>query len=391
MPARTVYADNAATTAISQKVLSAMTPFLIENYGNPSSIYSLAAKSRHGIETARVQVAEALNAQAEEIFFTGGGTESDNWAIRSGVLANAKKGKHIITTAIEHPAVLNTCKALKKEGYELTVLGVDALGRVSPEDLRAALREDTALVSVMIANNEIGTIEPIARLAAITKENGALFHTDAVQAAGHVAVDVKKLGVDLLSISGHKFKGPKGVGALFIRKGLRLSPLIIGGGHERGLRSGTENVASIVGMGAALEDACAKLTTSVRYTRKLCKRLIDGVLKIPYTRLTGDPDDRLPGTASFVIEFIEGESMVLMLDGAGISASSGSACSSGSLDPSHVLLALGLPHEVAHGSLRLTINEDNDEEDIDYIAAELPRIVSRLREMSPLWDDKKKG
>jgi len=388
---RIVYADNAGTTALSKTALEAMMPYLTEFYGNPSSIYSLGRKSKSAIENARQKIAAAIGAKAEEIYFTGGGSEADNWAIRSVVEKMSKKGRHIISTAIEHHAVLHTLKALEKQGCEVTYLPVDSYGQISLDDLRKAIRDDTILITIMMANNEIGTILPIAEVAKIAKERGVLVHTDAVQAVGHIPVDVNELGVDMLSMAAHKFKGPKGVGALYIRKGLILPSFIAGGGQEKGRRAGTENVAGIVGMAAALEEAVAHMDENIKKVTAMRDRLIENLLKIPYSRLTGDPVNRLPGTASFVFECIEGESLVLSLDAKGICASSGSACSSASLDPSHVLLAIGLPHEVAHGSLRLTLNEDNTEEDVDYIIAEVPPIIARLREMSPLWEEKING
>jgi len=388
---RFVYADNAGTTALSKTALDAMMPYLTEFYGNPSSIYSIGRKSKTAMENSRLKVATAIGAKTEEIYFTGGGSEADNWAIRSVVEKLAKKGRHIISTSIEHHAVLHTLRALEKQGCEVTYLPVDSLGRISLDDLKSAIRDDTILVTVMMANNEIGTIQPLAEISKIAKERGILVHTDAVQAVGHIPVDVNELGVDLLSLAAHKFRGPKGVGALYIKKGLFLPSLLIGGGQEKGRRAGTENVAGIVGLAAALEEAAANMDENVRRVTAMRDRLIRSLLEIPYSQLTGDPVNRLPGTASFVFECIEGESLVLTLDGKGICASSGSACSSASLDPSHVLLAIGLKHEIAHGSLRLTINEENTEEDIDYILAELPPIIARLRDMSPLWEDKQNG
>lgn len=387
---RIVYADNAATTALSQRAFEAMLPAMREDYGNPSSIYSFGRASRRRLEDARVKTAAVLGAASDEIYFTGGGTEADNWAIKGAAELFASKGRHIITSKIEHHAVLHSLKALEKRGYTVTYLDVDAFGQISLDALRAAIRDDTILITIMAANNEIGTVLPVAEIGALAHEKGVVFHTDAVQAVGHIPVDVKEMNIDLLSLAGHKFRGPKGVGALYIRKGLRLPPLLEGGGHERGLRSGTENVAGIAGLAEALSEAAENMEENRKKVAALRDRLIEGVLKIPFTRLTGDPVNRLPGTASFAIEFIEGESMILLLDAAGISASSGSACSSGSLDPSHVLLAIGLKHEVAHGSLRLTLNEENSVEDVDYILEKLPPIVEKLRAMSPLWEEKRK-
>ena len=378
-----VYLDNAATTKPSEAALTAMRPFLTEGFGNPSSVYSVGQKAKSAIENARETVANAIGALPEEIFFTGGGTESDNWAIKSTAELKANAGRHIITSAIEHPAVLNTLRHLEKNGFEVTYLGVDEYGRISLDELCGAIRGDTILVTIMTANNEIGTILPITEISKITRERGVLFHTDAVQAVGHIPVDAHETGVDLLSFSGHKFGGVKGCGVLYIKKGLRLPPFIHGGEQERGQRSGTENVAGVVSLAAALDVMLPKLPLD-RVTR-MRDRLIGELLKIPRSRLTGDPVNRLPGIASFVFECIEGESMLLLLDQCGICASSGSACSSGSLDPSHVLLAIGLPHAIAHGSLRLSIGEDTEEEDIDYVLDKLPGIVARLRSMSPLW------
>jgi cysteine desulfurase NifS len=391
MMTKFVYADNAGTTALSKTALDAMTPYLTELYGNPSTIYSLGRKARAAVDKARAVTAEAIGAKPEEIYFTGGGTEADNWAIHAAIEKQSKKGRHIITSAIEHHAITHTLDALSKSGYEVTYLPVDNYGKISLEDLKDAVRDDTVLVTIMMANNEIGTILPIAEIAEIAKSKGALFHTDAVQAVGHIPVDVKALDVDMLSLAAHKFRGPKGVGALYVKKGLILPPFIYGGGQERGKRSGTENVAGIVGLAAALEEATKDMDANVKNISAMRDRLIEGLLKIPFTHLTGDPVNRLPGTASFVFECIEGESLVLSLDAKGICGSSGSACSSASLDPSHVLLAIGLKHEVAHGSLRLTINEANTEEDIDYILEVLPPIITNLRNMSPLWEDKLNG
>jgi cysteine desulfurase len=384
---RTVYADNAATTALRKTAFNAMLPYLTEEFGNPSTIYSYGRRAKRAVESAREKVAAALGALPEEITFTGGGTEADNWAITAAAALKSRKGKHIISSAVEHHAVLHTLEYLEKQGYAVTYLDVDEYGRVSPDALRAAVRGDTVLITIMAANNEIGTLQPIAELGDIARKAGVLFHTDAVQAVGHIPLDVKRLNVDMLSLAGHKFGGPKGVGALYVRKGLRLPPMLYGGGQERGGRPGTENVAGIVGTAAALEEAAAQLGESAAKVAAMRDRLIEGLLKIPRSRLTGDPVDRLPGTASFVFECVEGEAMLLLLDQQGICGSSGSACSSGSLDPSHVLLAIGLPHELAHGSLRLTINESNTEDDIDYILEKVPAVVKRLRDMSPLWDE----
>ncbi|NLF34420.1 MAG: cysteine desulfurase NifS [Clostridiales bacterium] len=383
-----VYADHAATTRISDAALAAMTDSLASDWGNPFSLYRLGQAAKEALAKARADVAACLNAAPEEIFFTSGGTESDNWALRGVAERETKKGRHIVTSAIEHHAILHTAQHLEKQGYEVTLLPVDAMGRVSPEALRAALRDDTILVSVMAANNEVGTIQPVKELAAIAHQAGALFHTDAVQAVGHIHVDVKEWGVDLLSLSGHKFHGPRGVGALFIRKGLRLPPLIYGGGQERGHRAGTENVAGVVGMAAALREAVEHRSVQADRLTGLRRRLAAGLEDLPRARMTGDPEHRLPGLASFIFEGIEGESLLLLLDAKGICASTGSACSSTSLEPSHVLLALGLPHEIAHGSLRLSLGKDTTEADVDYVIENVRGTVERLRAMSPIWEER---
>ena len=383
-----VYADNAATTRVSGRVLEAMLPWLKEGYGNPSSIYSKGREALVALNRAREQVATGLGAEPDEIFFTGSGSESDNWAIKGIARAMAAKGKkHIITSAFEHHAVLHTVEALQKEGFEITLLPVYEDGIVRVEDVAAAIREDTALVSVMYANNEIGTIQPIPEIGALCRERGVLLHTDAVQAVGHVEIDVKSQNIDLLSLAGHKIHAQKGIGALYIRKGVpRFPNLIDGGGQESGRRAGTENVPAIVGLGVAMEAACAGIAERNSLIRPLRDSLIEELLKIPRTRLNGHREKRLPGNVNISFEGIEGESLLLLLDMQGISASSGSACTSGSLDPSHVLLAIGLLHEVAHGSLRLSVNEENTPEDIQYIQSVLPGIVERLRDMSPLWE-----
>lgn len=384
---RYVYADNAATTAVSPQVVEAMLPFLTEHYGNPSSLYSLGQTAHNAVEAARGQVAALLGAQTEEIFFTSGGSEADNWAIRGIAGMQARKGKrHIVTTKFEHHAVLHTVERLQKEGFEVTYLDVHENGIVRIEEVEAALRDDTALVTIMYANNEIGTIQPIAEIGALCRARGILFHTDAVQAVGHVPIDVQVQQIDLLSLSGHKLHAPKGVGALYCRKGLRFPNLIDGGAQERNRRAGTENVAGIVALGKAASLMQEGMEERMRYVASLRDRLIDGALTIKRSRLNGDRESRLPGNASFCFEGVEGESLLLLLDFQGISASSGSACTSGSLDPSHVLLAIGLPHEIAHGSLRLTLDENNTVEDVDYILEKLPPIIERLRDMSPLWE-----
>ena len=382
---RIVYADHAATTALSDTALKAMLPYFNQSYGNPSSLYSFAQQAKSDLEAARAQVAACLNAQPEEIYFTSCGSESDNWALRGVAEQKKDKGRHIITSAIEHHAILHTAQYLEKQGFEVTYLPVDGQGRVDPAAVKAALRPDTILISIMTANNEIGTIEPIAEIGAIAREAGVLFHTDAVQAVGHIPVDVQAWKVDLLSLSGHKFRGPRGMGALYVRKGVRLPPLMFGGGQEKGRRAGTENVAGAVGLAAALREATDGLAAESARLSALRDKLAAGLGRIPYSRLTGDPVNRLPGTASFVFEGVEGEAL-LLLDARGICASSGSACSSASLDPSHVLLAIGLPHAIAHGSLRLTLGAENTEEDVAYLLQEVPRVVQYLREMSPVWD-----
>ena len=385
---KTIYADYAATTPLSKAARQAMEPYFGERFGNPSSLYAFGQEAKTNLEAARADIARCLNARPEEIYFTSGGSEADNWALKGAAELRSKKGKHIITTAIEHHAVLYTAQYLEKQGYEVTYLPVDELGRVDPEAVRAAIRPDTILISVMAANNEIGTVEPIPAIGAIAREKGILFHTDAVQAVGHIPVDVRAWNCDLLSFSGHKFHGPRGIGGLYMRKGLRLPPLIHGGGQERGLRSSTENVASAVGMAAALTESVAEMEAESRRLSALRDRLLDGLSQLPYAKVTGDRENRLPGTASLVFEGAEGEALLLHLDSRGIRASSGSACSSASLDPSHVLLAIGLPHEVAHGSLRLSLGRETTEEDVDDILKEVPQVVAYLRDMSPVWDAK---
>lgn len=387
MEKRFIYADNAATTKVSEPVLKAMMPYFTEQYGNASSIYELGRSAKKALETARETVAKSIGAEPSEIYFTSCGSESDNWAIRSTCerLA-AKSKKHIITSVFEHHAILHTCQALEKNGFEVTYLPVYENGIVKPEDVKNAIREDTAIVTVMYANNEIGTIQPVEEIAAICKERGVIFHTDAVQAVGHVKIDVHAQGIDMLSVSGHKIHAQKGVGALYVRKGIPMTNLIYGGAQERNRRAGTENLPAIVGFAKAMELANTDIEERGKKTAILRDRLIDGILKLPRTRLNGDREKRLPGTVNISIEGVEGESLLLMLDMNGICASSGSACTSGSLDPSHVLLALGLKHEVAHGSLRLSINEDTTDEDVDYILEVVPKVVNRLRDMSPLWE-----
>ncbi len=385
-----IYFDNAATTPIRPEVYDAMRPYIESCYGNPSSVYKLARESKKAIDLARKQVADAINADSGEIFFTGCGSESDNWAIKGVALALKDRGKHIITTCIEHHAILHTCEFLEENGYEVTYIPVDEYGMVSADDIKKAIRPDTILVSVMTANNEIGTIEPIKEIGAVCREKGVYFHTDAVQAVGHIKIDVKEMNIDLLSLSGHKIGAPKGIGALYIRKGVKIKNLIHGGQQEKGKRAGTENVIGIAALGKAIELAVSEMEDTTERLKCLRDKIINGVLKnIEYSRLNGHPEERLPGNVNISFEFIEGESMLLMLDAKGICASSGSACTSGSLDPSHVLIAIGLPHEKAHGSLRISLGYQNTEEEVDKLLEVLPPIVQRLREMSPLYEMKK--
>ena len=384
---RFVYADNAATTAISKPVLEAMMPYLTTEYGNASSLYELGGRAKTAVNTARQQIADAIGADFGEVYFSGGGSESDNWALRGVAELMAKKGKkHIISSAFEHHAILHTLKHLEKFGFEVTLLPVHENGLVRPEELEAAIKDDTALVTIMYANNEIGTVQPITELAAIAHRHGVLFHTDAVQAVGNVPINVHEQQIDLLSMSSHKFHGPKGVGALYIKKGLILPNLIDGGAQERGRRAGTEHTAGIVGMGKALEIAVATMQERNARMREIRDYIMTEALKIERSRVNGDREHRLPGNVSLCFEGIEGESLLLMLDLKGVCGSSGSACTSGSLDPSHVLLSIGLPHEIAHGSLRLTFSEENTLDDAKYIMEVLPPIVQRLRQMSPLWE-----
>lgn len=387
MSDRNIYLDHAATTPVRKEVIDAMLPYFNEKFGNPSSIYSIGRDSKKAIEESREKVAKVIGAEPREIFFTGSGTEADNWAIKGVAYANRQKGKHIITSAIEHHAVLHTCQYLESDGFEVTYLPVDADGLVSAEQVRAAIRPDTILITIMFANNEIGTIQPIAEIGKVAREKGVYFHTDAVQAMGNVLINVSELNVDLLSMSSHKFYGPKGIGALYVRKGVKLTSFMHGGAQERGRRASTENVPAIVGLAAALEIA---VTNMDQYNEKLIAlrdRTIKEIeQKIPFIKLNGHREKRLPGNVNFSFEFIEGESLLLMLDMKGIAASSGSACTSGSLDPSHVLLAIGLPHETAHGSLRLTFGDENTDADVDALMEVLPTIVTRLREMSPLYE-----
>ena len=387
-----VYADNAATTKISKSALDAMMPIFETYYGNPSSLHTIGQEAAEKLLEARESVAKNLGAEAREIYFTSGGSEADNQAINTAAILGARKGKkHIISTAFEHHAVLHTLKKLEKQGYEITLLDVHKNGIVTAEEVKNAIREDTCLVTIMFANNEIGTVQPIAEIGAVCKEKGVLFHTDAVQAAGHLKIDVKEMNIDMLSISAHKFHGPKGVGALYCRKGILLQNLIEGGAQERGKRAGTENLPAIVGMAKALDDACKNIDKNAKYVSALRDKLIAGLSTIEHSVVNGDAKNRLPGNVNMCFEGIEGESLLLLLDMKGIEASSGSACTSGSLDPSHVLLAIGLPHEVAHGSLRLSICEENTEEEIDYIIKCVPEVVEYLRGMSPVWDELTKG
>ena len=401
MEKRFVYADNAATTPLSEIAFNAMKPWLTEHYGNPSSLYRMGREAKEAINEARKAVGKCLNAAMPvnekndyapgEILFTGGGSQADNLAIRGFMHGPSSKGrKHIITSKIEHHAVLYTCEALEKEGYRVTYLNVDKEGHVDLEQLKNELSEDTALVSIMAANNEIGTIQPLKQISELAHSVGAKFHTDAVQAVGHMHIDVQEMGIDMLSLAGHKFRGPRGTGVLYVKNGIQLEPLVYGGGQERGLVSGTENTAGFIGLAAAMQDACEHLDEKMGYVKKLTDKLVKGIMEnIPYSHYTGDPVNRLPGTASFVFEAIEGEGLILRLDNAGVCGSTGSACSTGSLDPSHVLMAIGLPHEIAHGSLRLTLGEQNTEEDVDYVIETVTDVVKTLRSMSPVWENGK--
>ena len=383
-----VYADNAATTKMSQTAINAMLPYMERIYGNPSSLHSVGQEAAEALQSARETIAKCLNASPNEITFTSGGSEADNQALLSAAWLGLRKGKkHIISTAFEHHAILHTLKKLEKEGFEVQLLDVGPLGNITAQQVADAIREDTCLVTTMYANNEIGSILPIAEIGAVCKEKGVLFHTDAVQAAGHLPIDVKAQNIDMLSLSAHKFHGPKGVGVLYARRGVPLTSLIEGGAQERGKRAGTENIPGIMGMAAALQDACQHMEANAAHVSHLRDRLIEGLSRIPHSALNGDPVNRLPGNVSFCFEGIEGESLLLLLDSKGICASSGSACTSGSLDPSHVLLAIGRPHEVAHGSLRLSLSEWNTDEEIDHILAEVPWVVEYLRNMSPMWKD----
>lgn len=383
-----IYLDNAATTKTSQEVVDAMLPYFTENYGNPSSIYEVGQRSKEAITTAREEIAKVLGTKTEEIYFTAGGSEADNWALKAAFEAYSKKGNHIITTKIEHHAILHTCEYLEKRGAEITYLDVDENGLVNLEELQKAIRPETILISIMFANNEIGTIEPVKEIGMIAKEHGVLFHTDAVQAFGQVPIDVEDMNIDMLSSSAHKINGPKGIGFLYIRKGVKIRSFVHGGAQERKRRAGTENVPGIVGYGVAAKRAARTMEERTAKERELRDYFIDRVLKeVPYVKLNGDPVKRLPNNINFSFRFVEGESLLIMLDMKGIAASSGSACTSGSLDPSHVLLAIGLPHEIAHGSLRLTLGEDTTKEDLDYTLEQIKEIIGKLRDLSPLYED----
>ena len=384
----TIYADNAATTKMSRTAIDAMLPYMETYYGNPSSLHSVGQKAAEALQSARERIAASLGCQPREITFTSGGSEADNQALLSAAKLGARKGKkHIISTAFEHHAILHSLKRLEKEGFEVELLPVGETGTITAQQVRDAIRDDTCLVTIMYANNEIGSILPIAEIGAVCKEKGVLFHTDAVQAAGHVHINVREQNIDMLSLSAHKFHGPKGIGVLYARQGVILTPLIEGGAQERGKRAGTENIPAIMGMAAALEEACAHIDENAQKVSALRDKLIAGLSKIPHSALNGDPVNRLPGNVSFCFEGIEGESLLLLLDAKGICASSGSACTSGSLDPSHVLLAIGRPHEVAHGSLRLSLCEWNTEEEADYMLRAIPEVVTYLRNMSPVWKE----
>ena len=383
-----IYLDNAATTKTSQEVVDAMLPYFTENYGNASSIYEVGQRSKEAITTAREEIAKVLGAKTDEIYFTAGGSEADNWALKAAFEAYSKKGNHIITTKIEHHAILHTCEYLEKKGAEITYLDVDENGLINLDELQKAIRPETILISIMFANNEIGTIEPVKEIGMIAKEHGVLFHTDAVQAFGQVPIDVDEMNIDMLSSSAHKINGPKGIGFLYIRKGVKIRSFVHGGAQERKRRAGTENVPGIVGYGVAAKRAAETMEVRTAKERELRDYFIDRVLKeIPYVKLNGDPVKRLPNNINLSFRFVEGESLLIMLDMKGIAASSGSACTSGSLDPSHVLLAIGLPYEIAHGSLRLTLGEDTTKEDLDYTLEQLKEIIGKLRDLSPLYED----
>ena len=383
-----IYFDHGATTFVRPEVIAKMLPYFGLSYGNPSSIYNLARSAKHAVDSARATIAECINAKADEIYFTGCGSESDNWALKGVLSANRKKGNHIITSAIEHHAIISTCEYLEKQGYEVTYVPVDEFGMVNPADIEAAITDKTVLISVMFANNEIGTIEPVKEIGEIAKKHNIYFHTDAVQAVGHIPVDVEDMNIDLLSMSAHKFNGPKGIGALYIKKGVKIDNLIHGGGQEKSKRAGTENVPSIVGMAEALRLACLEMEEHNNKLIEYRDKIITEIQQtIPYVKLNGHPTKRLPGNVNFSFNYIEGESLLLSLDLKGISASTGSACASGSLDPSHVLLGIGLSHEVAHGSLRITLGYENENHEVNYLLQVLPEIVEKLRAMSPLYEN----
>lgn len=383
-----IYMDNAATTPVRDEVLNTILPYFKEYYGNASSVYSIAKESKKALEKAREQVAKGIGAKADEIYFTAGGSESDNMALRGIAEAFQNRGNHIITTKIEHHAILHTCEYLEKHGYEVTYLPVDEFGKISLDELEKSIRPETILISIMFANNEIGTIQPIAEIGKLAREKGVFFHTDAVQAVGHVPIDVEEMNIDLLSMSGHKLGAPKGIGAIYIRKGIAIQPLIFGGAQEKKKRAGTENIPGIVGLGKAVDLAVGEMEVESQRLIALRDKLISGILEqVPESRLNGHPTDRLPGNCNISFAYIEGESLLLLLDALGIAASSGSACTSGSLDPSHVLMAIGLPHEIAHGSLRLTLDRVNSEAEVDFVLSKVPDVVQKLREMSPLYEE----
>ncbi|MEF9952099.1 MAG: cysteine desulfurase NifS [Clostridium sp.] len=387
MDKKIVYLDHSATTYVKREVLDEMMPYFTESFGNPSSLYSISRSTKHAVDIAREKVSKALGAKDAEIYFTAGGSEADNWAIKGVALANKSKGNHIITTKIEHPAILSTCKYLEKNGFEVTYLSVDGDGLIDLKELENSIKDTTILISVMMANNEIGTVQPVAEIGKIARSKKVLFHTDAVQAIGHINIDVEAMNIDLLSLAAHKFYGPKGIGALYIRKGVKIDSIIHGGGQEKKKRAGTENLPAIVGLGHAIELATTNMEAKNAAISAKRDRLLQGILdRIPYTKINGSLESRLPNNVNVSFHFIEGEGLLLLLDMAGICASTGSACSSGSLDPSHVLLAIGLPHEIAHGSLRLSLGEGTTDEEIDYVLEQLPKIVQRLRDMSPLYN-----
>ncbi|MEG0371701.1 MAG: cysteine desulfurase NifS [Clostridium sp.] len=387
MEKKIVYLDHSATTYVKKDVLDEMLPYFTENFGNPSSLYSISRKTKSAVDTSRNKVATALKSREAEVYFTAGGSEANNWALKGVAFANKNKGNHIITTVIEHPAILNTCKYLEKQGFEVTYLSVNEEGIISLEELENSIKDTTILISVMFANNEIGTIQPISKIGSIARQKGIIFHTDAVQAIGHVDIDVVAMNIDLLSLAAHKFYGPKGIGALYIRRGIKIDNIIHGGGQERKKRAGTENIPCVVGLGTAIEIATTDMDNKNKHISKMRDRLLSGILdRIPYTKVNGSLESRLPNNINVSFHFIEGEGLLLLLDQAGVCASTGSACSSGSLDPSHVLLEIGLPHEIAHGSLRLSLGEGTTDEEVDYVLEVLPKIVQRLRDMSPLYE-----